>query len=374
MTAPTYVIDFTDSTVDSTKTRFSILPGELNTSTSLKLPGAGFASYGEFVDEDLLHLLEHFASGTAPNNPTIGQIWYDTSIKRLKILSAISGTTSAPVYTWDMVSNNTAFSSTAPTDLTLLWYDTSDTNPVNHVLKIYNTTSASWQPVVAKAMVVSTTAPASQQQLWYNTSSSNAALQELYAYNPATLSWRAAASHDASLLTGVIPSSVLANSNIGGNAATATLADAAKKLQTARGITLTGGATGTTMFDGSADVTIPVTALNASVLSSGTIPVARLGSAGTRAAGYYLGGDNVWVAMPTIIDSYSKTQTDTLLATKLNTTGTAASAANVNGYTATDIINAAYAKVGTMGKRDLYVSTGAPAAGNGVAGDVWFQY
>ena len=56
-----------------------------------------------------------------------------------------------------------------------------------------------------------------------------------------------------------------------GNANTATT------LQTARTIGLSGGATGTaTSFNGSANITIPVTALNASNLSSGTVPDARL--------------------------------------------------------------------------------------------------
>ncbi len=56
-----------------------------------------------------------------------------------------------------------------------------------------------------------------------------------------------------------------------GNATTATT------LQTARTIALSGAATGTaTSFNGSANITIPVTALNADNLSSGTLPDARL--------------------------------------------------------------------------------------------------
>jgi len=59
--------------------------------------------------------------------------------------------------------------------------------------------------------------------------------------------------------------------NIGGNAATATV------LQTARTIAISGGATGTaTSFNGSANITIPVTDLNATNLTAGTVPAARL--------------------------------------------------------------------------------------------------
>ena len=54
-------------------------------------------------------------------------------------------------------------------------------------------------------------------------------------------------------------------------------ADTATTLQTARTIALSGGATGTaTNFNGSANITIPVTALNATNLSSGTVPDARI--------------------------------------------------------------------------------------------------
>src|SRR5690606_3164334 len=58
---------------------------------------------------------------------------------------------------------------------------------------------------------------------------------------------------------------------LSGNATTAT------RLATTRTIALSGGATGTaTSFNGSSNITIPVTALNATQLTSGTIPDARL--------------------------------------------------------------------------------------------------
>lgn len=60
-------------------------------------------------------------------------------------------------------------------------------------------------------------------------------------------------------------------SSITGNAATAT------KLATARTIAISGAATGTaTSFDGTGNISIPVTGLNASNLNSGTVPDARL--------------------------------------------------------------------------------------------------
>lgn len=65
---------------------------------------------------------------------------------------------------------------------------------------------------------------------------------------------------------------------------TPTAAQSATKLAAARTISLGTGATGTaTAFDGTANITIPITALNAGYLSAGTIPTARL--SGTYAIG-----------------------------------------------------------------------------------------
>lgn len=322
MTAPTYIIDFTDISVDPThKQRFSIAPGELNTtSTSLKLPGAGYAPYGEPILEDILHILENFASSVSPKNPTVGQLWFDTTEKLLKVLNSIDTVGSTVTYNWVRVANNTTISPTQPTDLSQLWYDTSSPIPANHTLKIYNVASSSWQPVIPPAVVRSNTAPTTTSSLWYNTSNNNAALHELYAYNPVTSTWVPATSHQASLIVGNILDANLTVSNIGGNAATATLATLATqavRLQTGRTIGLSNGATGSAVFDGTANLNINVTALNANTLSAGTVPVARLGTSGTRAAGYYLAGNNVWSPMPVMIDAYTKTQTDTLLNAKV---------------------------------------------------------
>lgn len=70
---------------------------------------------------------------------------------------------------------------------------------------------------------------------------------------------------DASIITGT------AAMDISGNAGTAT------KLQTPRTIALSGAATGTaTAFDGSGNISIPVTALNATNLTSGSVSEARM--------------------------------------------------------------------------------------------------
>ena len=61
--------------------------GTTNIDTSLKLPGRNTTSYGTDIAENFYHLLENFASPTAPVNPVEGQLWYDTTVNvdQLKI-------------------------------------------------------------------------------------------------------------------------------------------------------------------------------------------------------------------------------------------------------------------------------------------------
>ena len=95
-----YVINPTDS--NSTRS-FSVSPyttnGEttpvsnvldvsaVSANTSLLFHGKGKDSYGERIQENFYHLLEHFSGSTEPNNPTHGQIWYDTNDSTLKMFS-----------------------------------------------------------------------------------------------------------------------------------------------------------------------------------------------------------------------------------------------------------------------------------------------
>ena len=61
--------------------------------TSLKFIGKNYAGYGADQNENFLYLLENFARGTAPQYPITGQIWYDSSTKKLKYYDeSIAGT------------------------------------------------------------------------------------------------------------------------------------------------------------------------------------------------------------------------------------------------------------------------------------------
>lgn len=100
-----------------------------NSATSLLLIGKNYAGYGEALNENLVHMLEHFANGTQPANPLAGQLWWDTTNNILKVYSGTSwkistGATSAPF-------------TSPPGDLSALggdlWFDST-----NAQLKVYS--------------------------------------------------------------------------------------------------------------------------------------------------------------------------------------------------------------------------------------------
>jgi len=53
--------------------------------TSITLIGRNVTSFGEAINENLVKLLENFASASAPENALKGQLWYDTGSGRLNV-------------------------------------------------------------------------------------------------------------------------------------------------------------------------------------------------------------------------------------------------------------------------------------------------
>ena len=54
--------------------------GTVNTTaTDLALVGRAVTNYGDYQNENYVYLLENFANGTAPTQPILGQLWYDSS-------------------------------------------------------------------------------------------------------------------------------------------------------------------------------------------------------------------------------------------------------------------------------------------------------
>jgi hypothetical protein len=67
----------------------TVLEGTTDTTaTSLTLVGQNYIGWGEIFQENLVHLMENFARSAIPANALVGQLWFDTTAKRLNVLVA----------------------------------------------------------------------------------------------------------------------------------------------------------------------------------------------------------------------------------------------------------------------------------------------
>jgi hypothetical protein len=90
--------------------------GTIDQTTDIKLVGKNYAGYGEIQNENYLFLLENFSNTTAPPKAVSGQIWYDSSSKKLKFYDNTKWRTTG----------GAEIGATAPTGLTVgdFWYNT----------------------------------------------------------------------------------------------------------------------------------------------------------------------------------------------------------------------------------------------------------
>jgi hypothetical protein len=105
------------------------------TNSSLTLVGKNYPGYGTFLNENMVRLMENFANGAAPTAPLPGQLWWDTSVKLLKINTSSTKGTAASA--WKPLATMSASSSGPNNPVTgEQWWDTS-----NLQLKVYNGTT-----------------------------------------------------------------------------------------------------------------------------------------------------------------------------------------------------------------------------------------
>jgi hypothetical protein len=106
-----YQINKTDGTIVAT-----VADGQIDTlSTDITLIGKNYSGFGEAFNENLVKILENFASTTEPLRPLKGQVWFDNAENKLKVYN---GTVFIPV-------SSATISSTQPETLSIgdLWFD-----------------------------------------------------------------------------------------------------------------------------------------------------------------------------------------------------------------------------------------------------------
>jgi hypothetical protein len=108
-----YTINLTDGTVFAT-----ITDGTINTSSSMILVGKNYAGYGEFLDENFIHLLESGANTTAPAAPLTGQLWWDKTNTLLKVYTGTAFK--------NIGSATSSASQPSPSVVGDLWYSTTN--------------------------------------------------------------------------------------------------------------------------------------------------------------------------------------------------------------------------------------------------------
>ena len=64
--------------------------GTVDRTTDLQFVGKNYANYGEIQNENFLYLLENFSGGNAPTKGLDGQLWYDTTSKKIRLYDGTS--------------------------------------------------------------------------------------------------------------------------------------------------------------------------------------------------------------------------------------------------------------------------------------------
>lgn len=177
--------DITLSWTDPSKTDIVIAPKQYDsTSTSLVFGGNGAVDWAPIFQENFLRLLEHFSAPSAPPNPTVGQIYWNTSdVPDGKLYVCVDST--GPIWREIRSYQEIIAQTVAPTDAQLgyLWLNTL----TNELSVCISDSPVTWLKLLSiNGIAKAQPAPLSplDGQLWYDLTD-----KILYAYNSGTTTW-----------------------------------------------------------------------------------------------------------------------------------------------------------------------------------------
>jgi hypothetical protein len=75
-----YILNKTNGSVVAT-----VADGSINQTTDLTFVGKNYSGYGEIINENLLKLLENFSNSTPPPKVIMGQLYYNSTDKKLRV-------------------------------------------------------------------------------------------------------------------------------------------------------------------------------------------------------------------------------------------------------------------------------------------------
>ena len=222
--------------------------------TDLTLIGKLYRNYGELVNENFVKLLENFSNTSSPTTPILGQLWYDSTNKSIKVyrstgfvpLAVLSSSSSEP-------------SSPSIADL---WWDTTDAQ-----LKLYNGTS--WLAVYPGYTTTQGISGAIVETIQDTLSASHVVTKIYISGTVVAIYSKDNEFTPSTTITGF--TTVKKGLNISNDTGykihgTATNAELADAWTTARTLSLTGDVTGTaTGIDGSGNISIATTIASDSI-------------------------------------------------------------------------------------------------------------
>jgi len=109
-----YILNKTNGSIIAT-----VQDATLDQSTDLLFLGRNYAGYGEPQNENFIKLLENFSNTTPPSKPIEGEIWYDSSNKRINVYDSKEWKSISNL----IVSDKNPFNENNPPPTGNLWYN-----------------------------------------------------------------------------------------------------------------------------------------------------------------------------------------------------------------------------------------------------------